>query len=224
MHVPGHTVRVELDVEHALGDDAAIPRARQARILDVVLQIEEHAGPVALVALVDQHGAALQEIAVPLQRQVDHRIEQWVPGTHERRQGLALRRHQRFLERDALVARQHRLADADQTVPIPNRRGNVGDLVAPGLALLRGAAQALERFAEERLDVVRLQTPCFGPHHVLADALHAAGIHRVVRKSPLFQQVLEPAAVEGVVDRGLEAGPNLRLLPVADRLDHELAQ
>ena len=45
-----------------------------------------------------------------------------------------------------------------------------------------------------------------------------------MRKSPLFQQVLEPAAVEGVVDRGLEAGPNLRLLPVANRLDHEFAQ
>ena len=70
------------------------PRPRRARILDGVLQIEEHVGPVALVALVDQHGAALQEIAVPFQCQIDHRIEQWVPGTHERRQGLALRRNQ----------------------------------------------------------------------------------------------------------------------------------
>ena len=135
-----------------------------------------------------------------------------------------MRRDQRLLEGDALVARQHRFTDADQAVPIPNRRGNVGDLVAPSLTLFRGAAQSLERFAEERLDVVRLQTACFGPHHVLADALHAACVHGVVRKSPLFQQVLEPAAVEGVVDRGLEAGPHLRLLPVANRLDHELAQ
>ena len=132
------------------------PRPRQARILDCVLQIEEHAGPVAFVTLVDQRGAPLQEIAVSFQRQVDHRIKQWVPGTHERCQGLALRRNQRLIEGDSLVAWQHRFADADQPVPIPNRRRNVGDLVAPRLALLSGTAEALKRFAEEGLDVVRL--------------------------------------------------------------------
>ena len=156
MHVPGHAIRIKLHVEHALGDDPAIPRTGQARILDGMLEIEEHAGLVAFVALVYQHGAPFQEIAVSFQRQVDHCIEQWVPGTHERGQRLTLRRNQRFLEGDALVARQNRLAETNQTVSIPNERGNVGDLVASNLALLGRAAQAFKRFAKERLDVVRL--------------------------------------------------------------------
>ena len=57
-----------------------------------------------------------------------------------------------------------------------------------------GAAEALKRFAEEGLDVVRLQTARFRPHHVLSYALYAACVHGVVRKGTLFQQVLESAA------------------------------
>ena len=200
------------------------PDPRRARILDGVLQVEEHAWPVTPIALVDQHRAPLQEITLSFQCQVNHRIEQWVPGTDERRQGLALRCNQRLLEGDALVARQYRLADADQSVSIPDRRRNVGDLVAPRLALLRGTAEALERFAEERLDVVRLEAARFRSHHVLSYSLHAACVHCVVCKGTLFQQVLEPAAVEGVIDRSLKAGANLGLLPVAYGLNHEFAQ
>ena len=100
----------------------------------------------------------------------------------------------------------------------------MGDLVAPGLALTSGTAQALKPLAEERLHVVRLKPACFGSHHVLADALHATRVHGVVRQGTLFHQVPESVSVERVVDRGLQAGPNLRLLPVPNRLDHELAQ
>ena len=39
------------------------------------------------------------------------------------RERLALRRDERFLERDALVARQDGLAEADQAVAIAHRRG-----------------------------------------------------------------------------------------------------
>jgi hypothetical protein len=69
---------------------------------------------------------------VALQRQVEHRVEQRVPGADEGRQGLARGRDQGLLEGDALVARQHRLADADQAVAVAHRGGDVGDLVAAG--------------------------------------------------------------------------------------------
>ena len=119
-----------------------------------------------------------------------------MPGTDERGQRLPLRRDQRLLEGDALVARQDRLADADQAVAVAHRRRDVRDLVAARLALLGRAAEPLERLEEERLDVVRLQAARLGALHVLADAVHAAGVHRVVGERALLEQVLKLAAVE----------------------------
>ena len=54
---------------------------------------------------------------MPLQRQVDHGIKQRMSRAYERRQRLPLGCDQRFLESDALVAWQHRLADTDQSGP-----------------------------------------------------------------------------------------------------------
>ena len=62
------------------------------------------------------------------------------------------------------------------------------------------AAEALERLEEERLDVVRLEAAGLGALHVLADAVDAAGVHRVVGQRALLEQVLELAAVERVLD------------------------
>ena len=45
-----------------------------------------------------------------------------------------------------------------------------------------------------------------------------------MRESTLLQQVLEPAAVQGMIDRRREARSDLRLFPVADCLDQELAE
>ena len=59
-------------------------------------------------------------------------------------------------------------------------------------------AEALERFQEERLDVVRLQTPGLGTLHVFADAVHATRVHRVVREGALLEQILKLGAVERV--------------------------
>ena len=133
-----------------------------------------------------------------LQGQVDDGVEQRVAGADEGGQRLALGRDQRLLEGDALVARQHGLADADQAVAVADRGRDVGDLVAARLALLGGAAEALEGLEEEGLDVVRLQAAGLGALHVLADAVDAAGVHGVVGERALFEQVLELAAVERV--------------------------
>ena len=97
------------------------PDAREARVLDGMLQVEEHARLRARVALVHQHGAALEQVAVALEREVDDRVEQRMARADEGGQRLALRRDQRLLEGDALVARQHRLADADQAVAVAHR-------------------------------------------------------------------------------------------------------
>jgi hypothetical protein len=82
---------------------------------------------------------------VALQSDVDDGVEQRVARADEGGRGLADGRDDRLLERDALVARHHRLADADQPIATAHRRRNMGDLVAARLALLRSAAEALER-------------------------------------------------------------------------------
>ena len=54
--------------------------------------------------------------------------------------------------------------------------------------------------------------------------MHLARVHGVDRQGALFQQVLKPAAVQGMIDRRREARSNLRLFPVAYGLDQELAE
>src|SRR5258707_378628 len=109
--------------------------------------------------------------------------------TDKRGQWLALRCNKRFFEGDPLVARQDGLSDADQTIAITHKCRHVCHLVTTGLALLRIAAELLERFEKEGFDVMRLQTAGFGTLHVLADAVNAARIHGVVSQCMLFQEV-----------------------------------
>ena len=63
---------------------------------------------------------------------------------------------------------------------------------------------------------MRLEAACLCPLHLLAHALHAGGVHRVVDELPLLQQVLHGAWVEGVVHGGVEPRPHFGPLAVAD--------
>ena len=213
VEVAGRPVGVELDVEHPLGDDATLARAGEARVLDRMLDVEQHSRPSPWVALVHQHRAALEQVAMAFEREVDDRVEQRMARADEGGQGLAVRRHQILLEGDALVAGQHRLADADQAVAVAHRGRDVGDLVAARLPLLGRAAQKPERLVEEGLDIVRLEAAGLGPLHIFADALDPAGVHGVVGERPFFQQVPQLAAVERDDRAPSSGGP----APRADR-------
>ena len=68
----------------------------------------------------------------------------------------------------------------------------------------------------------RLQAARFGPLHLLAHALHAGGVHRVVHELALLEQVLQRFPVEGLVDGGIEPRPHLRLVAVADGVEQQL--
>ena len=184
-----------------------------------VLDREQDAGRYSVVAFVDQHGAALQQLAVAFERHVHDGIEQWVTRTDEGRERLAGRCYERLLEHDPLVAGQHRLADAERAVAAPDQRGHMGHLVAARLALAGRAAQPPECLPEERLDVVRLQATGFGPLHLFADAVYAARIHHVVHELALLEELLQGAPVERLIDRGVEPCPNLRLFAVEDGVE-----
>ena len=197
--MPRRAIGIEFHVEHPLGDDAPLALASAAGVLNGVLEIEKHARRVPESRSSTRTAPRRSKSAIALKRQIEHGVEQRMARTHECRQRLSLRRHQRLLERDAFVARKHRLADADQTVAVAHRRRNVRHLVAARFPLLGRAAQALEGLEKERLDVVRLQATRVGALHVFADAMHTAGVHRIVGQRPLLEEILELATVERVV-------------------------
>jgi hypothetical protein len=58
-----------------------------------MLEIEQHARPSAGIALVDQNGATLQEVAVALESEVDNGVEQRMPRAIEGGLRFTLRRH-----------------------------------------------------------------------------------------------------------------------------------
>ena len=111
------------------------PLPRATGVLQGVLQVEEHAWCRARIALVHQHRATAQEVAVAFERQVERGVQQRVAGADEGRQGLALRRDEGFLEGDALVARQHRFTDADEAIAVADGRWHMGHFIAARLPL-----------------------------------------------------------------------------------------
>ena len=54
-----------------------------------MFQVEQRSGLVALVAVVDQDGAALEQVAVPLDDEVERGVEQRMAGADEGGQGFA---------------------------------------------------------------------------------------------------------------------------------------
>ena len=139
------TVGGKLNVEHPLGNDTAFAAAGQTGVLDGVFEIEKHAGLRPRIALVDQHRAALEQITLPFEGEIEHRVQQRMARADEGGRRLAGRRHQLLFKGDALVARQHRLADPDQTIAVANQGRHVGHLETAGLAPFGRAAQAFQR-------------------------------------------------------------------------------
>ena len=83
-----------------------------------------------VVALVDEDRAALQQVAVTFQDQVDDGVEQRMARADESRQGLPGRGDQRLLEHDPFVAGEDWRAGPDQPVAVPDQGRNVRYLVA----------------------------------------------------------------------------------------------
>ena len=75
-----------------------------------------------MVALVDEDRAALQQVAVTFQDQVDDGIEQRMARADEKLpRGCPGRGNQRLLEHDPVVAGEDWLAGPEQPVAVPGR-------------------------------------------------------------------------------------------------------
>ena len=100
------------------GDHAAVTGLVGAAVLDGVLQVEERADCVTRIVGVHQHRAALQEVSIALQDEIDRSAEEWLAGTDECGQRLAGTRAQGLLESDPFIFTQHWLTGPDQAVPL----------------------------------------------------------------------------------------------------------
>src|SRR5208283_1040342 len=99
-----------------------------------------------------------------------------------------------------------------------------GDFVTAWLALLGRSAQAVERFQEKRLDIMRLHAASLSTFHVFPDTVNTARVHGVVNKGMLLDQALELGAVERVFQHRRQASAHFGLIPVAYCLDQKIAK
>src|ERR1700686_2141866 len=105
-----------------------LTRWQEARILNCVLKSEQHTRASAEVALINQHSAALQKIAMTLEREIKNGVQQLVSGADEVRESLTRLCDQIFLEGDAFIARKYWIARPDLTVAIAHRSWHMRDL------------------------------------------------------------------------------------------------
>ena len=133
------------------------------------------------------------------------------------------------LEADALVALQDRLvfasiAPGDSAVTLADRRRDVGNLEAPGLARMRCASDRVKRLQEECPHEERLEAAGFGLLHLLLDGEESVGAHRLLGERVAIQERLEVIVVECLVDLLGEARTDFRLVAVADRLHQQILE
>jgi hypothetical protein len=163
-----------------------------------MLQEEQGADLVPLVALIDEDGAALEQVAMLFDHQVERRIEQRLAWADEGRGRFAGDADQLLLKRDPLIALEHRQPAADLAVASAHQGRDVLDLVTPRLPLVDRAPEPAERLEEERRDEVRLEPARQGALHVLPDLPDPGDVHRVVaqcRTSSSSQRCSRSSAV-----------------------------
>src|SRR5690606_6105385 len=139
--------------------------------LDAMVEHAQHARAHAVVLLVHEDRAALEQIAIGLERQVQRRVEQRMARTDEGCERLTVLGNEPLFENDPLIALEDRFADANLPVPTSDDCRYMRHLVTPALSLAHSTAEAREGLEKERFDVVRLQPASVGALHVLAHAL-----------------------------------------------------
>ena len=109
---------------------------------------------------------------MPLEGEVDDRVQQGVSGTDKGGKRLSLGSHERFFKSDALVSGQNGLADSDQAVPVSYRGKDMGNLITAGLPLFGNPSQALEGFKEKGFDFDKRKIE-------LTDPIKELGVYQV---------------------------------------------
>ncbi len=216
----------EADELEAFGEDGAVGG------LHLVGEEEEDGGRGGVVGGVDQEGAAAEEVGVAFEQHVDHRQHQRVARVEEDG-GFEARRVGGLegggVEADAFVLAEDgfgfaAVAAGDAAVAFAEEGGDVGDLVAAGLAAVEGAAERGEGAEEEGADEAGLEAAGFGAVHLLLHPVEAGGGERFLGEGVAFEQRLQVGVIEAVFDLAVEVGADRGILVVADRLDEQVAE
>ena len=160
--------------------------------------------------------------AVTFQGQINHGVEQEVARADEGGEWLTGRGDRRLLKSNSLVTRR-----SGSPIPITRSRMATAACVISMRCtspFFHRTAEAFEGLQEKRFDVMGLETPRLGAFHVLADAMHAAGIHRIVGQRPFLQQIPKLALVKNAIYHLRQAGAHLRLFAITDGADQEFPQ
>src|SRR5689334_19053459 len=99
--------------------------------------------------------------------------------TNESGQWLAGDCDQLFFKGNPFVPLKDGIAAPDLPITAANKRRNVRDFVPFGLSVMNLAAEQPKCFEKKRGNVMRLESSCVGPLHLLPDGPHAGHIHRI---------------------------------------------
>ena len=213
---------VEPDELQPLGDRLRLAVSRRPSVADRMAQRHQHSRNLVPVRFVNQHRAACQEVPVAFERQVDQRIEQRMARRHQGRLRLSL--NVLLVKTYPTIPRQHRIHAPDQTVPIPQSRGNARDFGASFLARTHDTANLREGRFEEGADMMGLQAPRRRALHLLPNAAHRRRIEPLPGELVARDEVVDVVDIDRAVDRPEQPLPHFRLLTVADGLHKQLAQ
>ena len=151
-------LRVALSIEHDELHPARhytrLPMSPRSPIADSVVQRHEYTGfEAVLVGLVDQDGAALQDIACLLQRDGDRYVEQSVARRDDGRLRLVAVTVL-LVETNTLITLSDRYNAAGETIPIAETPRHARNLIASGLPPPDLTAKPRKCLLEEGADVV----------------------------------------------------------------------
>src|SRR5215831_7292405 len=107
-----------------------------------------------------------------------------MPWAHKGGERLTQWGDQILFECDSFIARKHGVAHTNLAVAIADRCRHVGYFIAARLPLTHCAAETLERFEEERLDVVRLEATRLESMASWASARSSINPSRCCRSTP----------------------------------------
>ena len=207
-----------------LGDHSLSTIVQNHTVLNTVFDIEQQTGLVAVVAVIYEHSASLEQIGVSLPRQVNGGLQQRMAGTNQFGGRQSGKITSALVKADSLVPLQDRLAKAHLHIPIAHGEGHGGDLVPAGFPRAYLPTYRAESLYKKGFDKMRLQLVGFDSLHILPDGHDPVNIHGVLGESTFFQKLLQSLAVHGIVHNLPQSGTNLGIIAVANGFDQQIPQ
>ena len=194
-------------------------------VLHGALDVEQKSCIFAKVAFVNENRAALQNVRISFQNNVDCGLKKRMPRSEQ--SGLnvgALQSRIWLVKADPLIALQHRVCESRFLAPVSDYIRHKSNLVPACFSGARFAAKPCERLNEKSLNEVRLEFLRLHTLHFFTDGKHLAWVHSVACQRALFQEFFKLFTVKRSVYHFIQAAAHLRVIAIADCLHKQLAK